>query len=70
MANTQLTSGVFVLDINDPDGTYEFEVVARNNQGQQEQYTGQSEGSIIVDRYAPFIVPTTWLPVVVETTQS
>ncbi|MDX1414981.1 MAG: DNRLRE domain-containing protein [Candidatus Promineifilaceae bacterium] len=70
VANTQLTSGVFVLDINDPDGTYEFEVAARNNAGQQEQFTGEPEGSIIVDRHPPFIEPSLWLPVVVDTTQS
>ena len=68
IANTTLTSGIFTLLEADPDGTYEFEVASRNNAGQQEQFTGQSEGSIIVDRLAPFIEPSVWVPLIVDTT--
>ena len=59
-----VTSDTFVLDKNDPDGTYYFEVTARNNQGQQEDRTNTPEGYIIVDRHAPFIEPSVWMPAI------
>ena len=59
-----VTSDTFVLDKNDPDGTYYFEVTARNNQGQQEARTNTPEGYIIVDRHAPFIEPSVWMPAI------
>ena len=58
------TSATFELDVNDPDGIYSFEVRARNNLGQQEPFTGTAEGSIIVDRHAPFLEPMAYMPIV------
>ena len=66
MANTALTSGIFTLTETDPDGQYQFEVAARNNQGQQEQFTSQSEGTIIVDRNPPYIEEALWFPVIFD----
>lgn len=62
--NTALTSENYVLKVNDPDGTYYFEVTARNNLGQQEQPTGVPENYIIVDRNPPFIEPQIWMPAI------
>ena len=62
--NVSVTSDTFVLAQGDPDGTYYFEVTARNNLGQQEEFTQTPEGAIIVDRHAPFIEPSVWYPIV------
>ncbi len=64
LPGTSQTSDTYVLKESDPDGTYYFEVTARNNLGQQEDFTGTAEGYIIVDRYAPFIEPSVWMPVI------
>jgi hypothetical protein len=62
--NVSVTSEIYVLAQDDPDGTYYFEVTARNNLGQQEDFTQIPENYIIVDRNAPFIEPLIWLPIV------
>ncbi len=62
-----LTSGIYNLAMDDPDGAYEFEVAARNNSGQQEQFTGVPEGAMVVDRNPPFIEPAVWMPLIVDT---
>ena len=59
-----VTSDTYVLAQDDPDGTYYFEVTARNNLGQQEDFTQTPEGAIIVDRHEPFIEPILWYPMV------
>jgi hypothetical protein len=64
LSSTSQTSGTYTLDVNDPDGTYYFEVRARNNLGQQEDFTGTPEGHIVVDRNAPFIEPAVWYPII------
>jgi len=66
--NVAVTTDTFVLAKDDPDGTYYFEVTARNNLGQQEEYTQMPEGWIIVDRNAPFIEPSVWMPLLVVST--
>lgn len=70
MANTSLTSGVFNLTETDPDGEYNFQVAARNNAGQQEQFTGTTEGTMVVDRNPPYIEPAVWMPLIVNKTES
>lgn len=67
LQNDSLTSGIYDLTMNDPDGSYEFEVAARNNAGQQEQFTGVPEGTMVVDRNPPYIEPSYWLPIIVDT---
>ncbi len=64
LSSTQLTSDTYVLGVNDPDGTYNFEVTARNNLGQQEDYNQVPEGYIVVDRHAPFIEQAVWMPAI------
>ena len=65
LSNTPLTSDTYLLDVNDPDGTYYFEVTARNNQGQQENFNQVPEGLIIVDRLAPFFEQAAWMPIII-----
>jgi len=62
--NSTLTTENYLLETDDPDGTYYFEVAARNNLGQQEDFTGTPEGYIVVDREAPFIEPSVWMPAI------
>ena len=62
--NATVTSENYNLELTDPDGTYYFEVAARNNLGQQEALTGIPEGYIVVDRNAPFIEPSVWMPII------
>jgi hypothetical protein len=64
LPSTLLTSDTYVLKKDDPDGTYYFRVSARNNQGQQEDPSPEAEGYIIVDRHAPFIEPSVWMPAI------
>lgn len=64
LSNTGQTSASYELAVSDPDGTYSFEVAARNNLGQQEEFTGTPEGSIVVDRNPPFIEPSVWMPAI------
>jgi hypothetical protein len=64
LQGTSVTSDAFVLKESDPDGTYYFEVTARNNMGQQEDRTQTPEGYIIVDRHAPFIEQAVWMPAI------
>jgi hypothetical protein len=64
LGNTSVTTDTYVLKETDPDGAYYFEVTARNNIGQQEDRTQTPEGFIYVDRHAPFMEDTLWMPIV------
>jgi hypothetical protein len=63
LADTPLTNSSYVLSETDPDGFYEFEVVARNSLGQSEERTYQPDGRILVDRFEPFVLPQSYSPV-------
>jgi len=43
---------------------YSFEVRALDSANRLEEFKGVAEASIVVDRYAPFLTPRAWLPVV------
>jgi hypothetical protein len=62
LTNVSATSATYVLAQDDPDGTYYFASTARNNLGQQEDFTQTPENYIVVDRHAPFIEPSVWMP--------
>ena len=64
LEGTALTTGTYTLLPTDPDGHYYFEVTARNNQGQQEEFTQTPEGQGILDRQEPFIEPHLYYPLV------
>ena len=64
LPSTGQTSDTFVLDQNDPDGVYSFEVTARNNLGQQEEFTQTAEGTIMVDRNPPYLEKYLWMPII------
>jgi hypothetical protein len=63
---TQQTSAQFTLDIADPDGSYVFQVRARNSQGVTGQFIDDLQQSMYVNRHAPFIVPQTSIPFIVR----
>jgi hypothetical protein len=55
------TSQLFVFP-NPQDGQYDFEVRATNNLAQTEDWTGEPEAFVIVDRQEPFIEPIVYFP--------
>ena len=59
------TSAEFIA--NQGDGVYEFRVRARDNAGAFSAWAEGPGNAIAVDTIAPFIVPTTWLPVTPDT---
>lgn len=59
------TSSEFIA--NQGDGVYEFRVRARDNAGAVSPWAEGPGNAIAVDTIAPFIVPTTWLPVAPDT---
>jgi hypothetical protein len=61
--NTQATTMTYQLEAGDPDGTYYFEVSARNNLGDTDPATGEPEGFIVVNREG-LIQPSAWMPAV------
>ena len=61
--NTELTVGTYDLKPGDPDGTYYFEVSARNNVGDTDPATGEPEGYIVVNREGK-IQPSIWMPAI------
>lgn len=63
LTGTQLTSATFT-DLRAEDGVYAFEVRALDSANRLEEFKGVPEATILVDRYAPFVVPRAWLPVV------
>jgi hypothetical protein len=64
--NTTDTSAVFDLPPTSTqqgrDGIYAFEVVATNNLGQQESFSGTPEATITIDRLPPYIKPQLFVP--------
>lgn len=48
------------------DGLYDFEVRAVDELGLREPFVGRPEASIIVDAEPPFVIPISWLPLVVR----
>ena len=46
------------------DALYDFEARAVDNRGQVEPFHNVSEARVIVDAFAPFVVPSSWLPFV------
>lgn len=65
------TTNSIVFDIpNANDGTYGFEVRAINSIGQQQQFTGQPQQFVMVDRQAPFIERAQFQPIILDSTQS
>ena len=48
------------------DGLFEFEARAVDNLGLSESFANQAEASVVIDAREPFIVPRSWLPIVVR----
>jgi hypothetical protein len=48
------------------DGLFEFEARAVDNLGLSESFADQAEASVLVDARAPFIMPRSWLPIIVR----
>ncbi len=54
----------FGLAVGDPDGVYQFRVTATDNTGEREDVKTTPDGSIIVDRIAPFVLPQSYMPII------
>ena len=65
LASFPYTSSEFIA--NQGDGVYAFRVRARDSAGHVSPWVGAPGNAIAVDTIAPFIVPTTWLPVTPDT---
>ncbi len=64
LTDTQQTAAFFELAQDDPDGTYVFQVRAKDTNGNVGQYLPDAEGFMTVDRLAPFITPRIVMPFV------
>ncbi len=64
--NVSFESATYVLEESDPDGIYYFRVTATNNLGEREDLKESPDGSIIVDRYAPFMHPEVYMPIMMN----
>ena len=63
LTGTTLTSATFT-NLRSTDGLYSFEVRALDGANRLEEFKGVAEASIMVDRYAPFLTPQAWFPMV------
>jgi hypothetical protein len=64
LTGTSQLSAKFELQPTDPDGVYRFQVRATDNEGVTGTFREDGEESIIVDRFAPFITPQSFMPIV------
>lgn len=63
LTGTQLTSATFT-NLRAQDGVYAFEVRALDSANRLEEFKGEPEATIAVDRLAPFMTPKVWLPAI------
>lgn len=62
----QQTTATSALFVSQGEGQYEFEARAVDNRGMVEEFTGQTEASVIVDLTPPFVEVQAWLPILMH----